>query len=89
MEFSYDSVKNTYSITISIEIPIQYIYSSVRGASKIMKIDNSLYTNWLDEQDIRYTIESTFESYNGYRKTTIISGLTEEEILLFKLRFEN
>lgn len=89
MDFSYNSEKNNYSITISIEIPIQYIFSSVRGAVNIMKIDNSLYTDWLDEQGIIYSIESTLDSYNGYKKTTIISGLSEEEILLFKLRFEN
>lgn len=89
MEIFYDSIKNTYSVTISIDIPSQYLYASIRGMTQIIKIDHSLYTDWLDEQDIIYTVESTFESYNGYKKTTIISGLSEEEMLLFKLRFQN
>lgn len=80
---------NLYQIAIEIEVTLDYIYSSTRNPTNLIKIDSTKYTEWLDSLEIKYSIESHFESYNGYVYRTTINGLSEEEAVAFGIKFSD
>ena len=90
MKVTYTKVQDdVYKIDMDIEVSIDYIYSSTRNPTQLIKIDSTKYTEWLDSLEIKYTIESHFESYSGYRYRTTINGLTEDETVAFGLKFSD